>query len=151
MGPQYVSDFDILVSSNKGPRCVSDSEYFGELHWAQNMFQILISWRAPIGVQDVFQIQNILESSIGPKIFFRFLILWRAPLRPKFISDFDILESSNKGPRCVSDSDYFGELHWAQNIFQILISWRSPIRAQDVFQILNILDCSIGPKTYFRF
>ena len=58
-----------------GQRCV---EYFVEVHWAQNMFQILVSWRAPTWAQDVFQILNILESSIGPK----------------YVSDFHILESS---------------------------------------------------------
>ena len=72
------------VELQHGPRCV---EYFGELHWAQNMFQILVSWRAPTWAQDMFQILNILESSIGPK----------------YVSDFHILESSNRGPRCVSD------------------------------------------------
>ena len=64
MGPKYISDFGILESSNKGPRCISDFEYVGELHWAKNMFQILISWRAPIRAQDVFQI----------------FLSWRAPL-----------------------------------------------------------------------
>ena len=73
------------------------------------------------------------------------------------ISDFNILESSNKGPRCVSDFEYFGELYRAQKMFQILISWRAPIRAQDVFQVLNSdfdyfgeLHC-IGRKICFRF
>ena len=42
------------------------------------IFQILISWRAPIRAQYVFQIMNTLESSIGPKICFRYQLLFQA-------------------------------------------------------------------------
>ena len=90
MGPRYVSVSKILETSG-GPNTFYRYWYLEELQYGHNhkmclrflIFQILISWRAPLRAQDVFQILTILESSIGPKIYFRFWYLGELQYGPK--------------------------------------------------------------------